>query len=156
MGVGAEWAGRAVQPMGARGAGRAGSEPMGRRAGALPRRWRRQVAAAPGAWQQPVRVRIPEAGQRPGEPRRVPGPSRRRAWPWAATPTEGREPGRRGGRAAPAPAESGDCGLAASAGPRGSREGPPAPGAAGLRCRGLRADAPREGLCPSSRVARSG
>lgn len=156
MGVGMGRAVRAAEPMEVCGAGLSGRGPMGWRAGALPRRCRRQVAAAPGAWQQPVRVRIPEAGERPGELRRVPELPERRERPRTAIPTEGRKPGRRGGRAAPAPAPGGDSGLAAIAGTGGSGEGPPVPGAVGLEGRGLRADAPREGLYPPSQVAGSG
>lgn len=104
MGVGSGRAVRPWEPIGGRGAGPSGCGPMQWRAGARPRRWRRQVAAAPGSGKQPVRVWVPEASGRPGEPRRDPGPPACGARPRAATPTEGRGLGRRGGRAAPAAA----------------------------------------------------
>lgn len=104
MGVGAGRAVRPWKPIEGGGAGRSDCGPMEWRAGARPLRWRRQVAAAPGAGQQPVRVWVPEASERPGEPRRVPGPPACGARPRAETPMEGRGLGRRGGRAAPAAA----------------------------------------------------
>lgn len=75
MGVGAGRAGRTEEPMEARGAGRSGCGPMGWRAGTLPLRCWRQVAAALGSVQEPVRVQIPEARGRPGERRRDPEPA---------------------------------------------------------------------------------
>lgn len=98
MGVGAERTGRRWEPMGTFGAGRSGCRPMERRAEARPPRWRRQVAAAaPGAGKQPVRAWVPEAGERPGEERRAPDPPECGPRPRAATPTEGRGLGCRGG-----------------------------------------------------------
>lgn len=70
MGVGIGRAGRTEEPMGARGMGYTGCRPMGWQPGALPLSCGRQVAASRGAGKEPVRVRTPEAGGRPGEPRR--------------------------------------------------------------------------------------
>lgn len=153
------WRGAGSARLGANGgwgAGRAGSGPMGWRAGALPRRWRRQVAAALRARRQPVRVRLPEPGGRPGEPRWVLGPPEHQAQLGKATPTEGRKPGWRGGRAAPARAPGKDGGLAGE-----RREGRECGRASCAGCgdpegRGLLAGALWEGLYPLSQVAWSG
>lgn len=64
------WAGAPRSQWERAGRGRAaGRRANGWRTGTLPRRRRRQVAAAPGAGQESVGVRVPEAGGRPGEPR---------------------------------------------------------------------------------------
>lgn len=105
MGVCEGWAGAPRSQCERAGRGWAnGLRANGWRTGTLPRRRRRQVAAAPGAGQESVRVRVPEAGGRPGEPRGVreppePGGNSERgsgAGPRVgATPAPAPRPGRR-------------------------------------------------------------